>query len=95
MNQLSTYIPSYVLIFLLGIWLQVAKFNSFDLILYVPVNNLSVMSGRVFLGWTSIKDKCVLLKETTKWHSETQTRAPLSRVKHSTTEPLCSRKIHE
>ena len=27
----------------------------FDLILYVPVNNLSVTSGRVFLGWTSTK----------------------------------------
>ena len=25
------------------------------LILYVPVNNFSVMSGRVFLGWTSTK----------------------------------------
>ena len=25
-------------------------FCLFDLILYVPVNNLSVMSGRVFLG---------------------------------------------
>ena len=27
-----------------------AAFVLFDLILYVPVNNLSVMSGRVFLG---------------------------------------------
>ena len=27
----------------------------FDLILYVPVNNLSVMLGPVFLGWTSMK----------------------------------------
>ena len=27
----------------------------FGLILYVPVNNLSVMSGQVFLGWTSTK----------------------------------------
>ena len=27
----------------------------FDLILYIPVNNLSVTSGRVFLGWTSTK----------------------------------------
>ena len=25
----------------------------FDLILHVPVNNFSDMSGRVFLGWTS------------------------------------------
>ena len=29
--------------------------NVFDLILYVPVNNLSVMSGQVLLGWTSTK----------------------------------------
>ena len=27
----------------------------FDLILYLPVNNFSVMSGQVFLGWTSTK----------------------------------------
>ena len=29
----------------------------FDLILYVSVNNFSVMSGRVFLGWTSTKQR--------------------------------------
>ena len=43
----------------------------FDLILYVPVSNFSVMSGRVFLGWTSTKlskDKCVMIKDTTQWH---------------------------
>ena len=37
----------------------------FDLILYDPVNNFSVMSGRVF--WVEPvlnKDKCVLLKDT-------------------------------
>ena len=28
-------------------------FCLFDLIIYVPVNNLSVTSGRGFLGWTS------------------------------------------
>ena len=27
----------------------------FDVILYIPVNNVSVMLGRVFLGWTSTK----------------------------------------
>ena len=27
----------------------------FDLILYIPVNNLSVLSGGVFLGLTSTK----------------------------------------
>ena len=36
----------------------------FDLILYAPVNSLSVMSGRVFLGWTST---LYLLKDTTQW----------------------------
>ena len=30
-------------------------FCLFDLILYVPGNNLSVMSGQVFMGWTSTK----------------------------------------
>ena len=30
-------------------------FCLFDFILYVPVNNFSVMLGRVFLGWTSTK----------------------------------------
>ena len=39
----------------------------FDLILYVPVNNLSFISGQVFLGWTSTK-LCVLLKNTRQWH---------------------------
>ena len=35
----------------------------FDLILYVKVNNFSVILGRVFLG---SKDRCVLLKDTTQ-----------------------------
>ena len=41
----------------------------FDLVLYVPVNNLLVISGWVFLCWTSTisKDLCVLLKDTTQW----------------------------
>ena len=30
-------------------------FFFFFLILYVPVNNFSVMSGQVFLGWTHTK----------------------------------------
>ena len=28
----------------------ISQFYSFSLVLYVPVNNFSVMSGRVFLG---------------------------------------------
>ena len=39
----------------------------FDLILYVPVNNLSVMSGWVFLVKPVLSnDSCVLLKDTTQ-----------------------------
>ena len=34
-----------------------------------PINNLSVIKGRVFLGWTSTKLGLVfLLKDTTQWH---------------------------
>ena len=35
----------------------------FDLILYVPVNNLSVMSGWAFLGWTSTKQGLMCLAQ--------------------------------
>ena len=47
-----------------------------------PINNLSVIKGRVFLGWTNSKlELMFLIKDTTqRW----------SRVKHSTTEPLRS-----
>ena len=34
-----------------------------------PINNLSVMQGRVFLGWTSLKlGLMFLLNDTTQWH---------------------------
>ena len=34
-----------------------------------PINNLSVIKGQVFLGWTSTKlGLMFLLKETTQWH---------------------------
>ena len=39
-----------------------------------PINNLSVIKGRVFLGWTSTKLGFVLLKDTTQWRREAQTR---------------------
>ena len=39
--------------------------NLFDLIFYIPVNNFSVMSGRVFMVLS--KDKCFFLKDTTQW----------------------------
>ena len=35
----------------------------FDLILYVPVNNFSVMSGRVNLGWTSTQQGLMCLAQ--------------------------------
>ena len=58
--------------------------------------SLSVKQGRVFLGCTSTKlDKCVLLKD---HNAVTPVRlelvAPRSRVKHSTTEPLRSLRVH-
>ena len=66
----------------------------FDLILYmyVPVNNFSVMSGRVFLGWTSTKQGLMFLAQ--GHNAETLVRlkptALRSPVKHSTTEMLRS-----
>ena len=79
-------------------WLKKAKkhrlytwvfFFLFDLILYVPVNNLSVTSGWVFLGWTSTKLGLMCLAQ---GHNTVTLElvALRSRVKHSTTEPLCS-----
>ena len=58
----------------------------FDLILYVPVINLSVMLGRVFLGWTSTKKGLMCLAQ--GHNAETLLRlepaALQSRVNHST-----------
>ena len=56
-------------------------FYLFDLILYVPVNNFSVMSGQVFLGFNSTEQGLMSLE---------QPETPRSLVKHSTTEPLHS-----
>ena len=39
------------------------EIQSFDLILYVPINNFSVMSGRVFLGLTNIKQGFMCLAQ--------------------------------
>ena len=62
----------------------------FDLILYVPVNNLSVKQGRVFLALTSTKlgYMCLAQEHNTVTPARLQPTAPWSRVKHSTTEPL-------
>ena len=35
----------------------------FDFILYVPVSNFSVMSGLVFLDWTSTKQRIECLAQ--------------------------------
>ena len=45
------FIPKY------GSSLQCTRVLVFVLILYVPVNNFSVMSGWTFLGWTSNKQR--------------------------------------
>ena len=69
----------------------------FDLILYVPVNNLSVTSERVFPGWTSTKLglMCLAQGNNTVTPVRLEPAALRSRVKHSTAEPLrslcCSR----
>ena len=59
-----------------------------SLILYVPVNNFSVMSGQIFLGWTGTKQGLMCLAQ---GHNPVMTvrlelATPRSRVKHSTTE---------
>ena len=45
------FIPKY------GSSLQCTRVLVFVLILYVPVNNFSVMSGWTFMGWTSTKQR--------------------------------------
>ena len=54
------------------------KISLFDLILYVPVNNLSVTSGRVFLGWTSTKLgwMCLAQGHNAVTPGEARTRSP-------------------
>ena len=63
----------------------------FDLILSVPVNNFSVMSGRVFLGLTSTKQGLMCLAQVHNTVAlvrfEPATRRPQV---NSTTEPLRS-----
>ena len=65
---------------------------SFDLILYVPVNNLSVMSRRVYPSWTGTKQglMCLAQRHNAVTPVRLEPTALQSQVKHSTTEPLCS-----
>ena len=73
------------IVFIKGLFL----FVWFD---YVPVNIFSFMSGRIFLGWTSTKLELMSLAH--GHNAVTPLRlepvAPLSRVKHATTESLLS-----
>ena len=74
------------------IGLNQTTFKYFDLILYVSVNNLSVTSGRVFLGWTSTKLGLMCLAQGHKAVTLVRFEPAVLRyrVKHSTTEPLRS-----
>ena len=54
-----------------------------------PINNLSVIKGRVFLGWTSTKlGLMFLLKDTTQWRPSGSNPRPFGLK--SSTEPLRS-----
>ena len=62
----------------------------FDMILYVPINNLSVMSGWVFLSLTSAKLglMCLAQGHNAVMPVRLEPAALRSAVKHSITEPL-------
>ena len=62
----------------------------FDLIIYVPVNNLSVMYKQVFLGWTSTKQglMCLAQGHNAVTLVRLEPAALQSWVKHSTTETV-------
>ena len=64
----------------------------FDLIINVPVNNFSVMSGQVFLGRISTKQglMCLAPGHNTVMPVRLELATPWSPVKQSTTEPLRS-----
>ena len=57
-----------------------------------PIIDLSVIKGRVFLGWTSTKLglTCLAQGHNTVTLVRLALAAPWSQVKHSTTEPLRS-----
>ena len=63
--------------------------NMFCLIWFLrPINNLSVIKGRVFLGWTSTKlGLMFLLKDTTQWRRWGSNPRPFGL--ESSTLPLC------
>ena len=71
---------SYDMLFCLFVW-----FDSLH-----PINNLSVIKGRVFLGWTSTKLglMCLAQGHNAVTLVRLELAAPRSRVKHSTTKPM-------
>ena len=72
------------------------RFCLFDLILYVPVNNLFSYIGGIFLRLTSTKQgsMCLAQGHNTVTPVRLEPAAPLSKVKHSTTEvPVCQDEI--
>ena len=60
-----------------------------DLILYIPVNNFSVMSGQIFLDWTSTKQGFMCLAQGHKAVMQVRLKHPThwSSDVHSSTEP--------
>ena len=75
-----------VLMFFVLFWVH-TTFCLFDLILYIPVNNLSVMLGWVFLGWSSSKQglMCLAQGHNALMLVRLEPAALRSPVKHSTT----------
>ena len=71
-------------------WAQICLFVWFDSLR--PINNLSFIKGRVFLGWTSTKLglMCLAQRHNAVAPVRLELAALRSRVKHSTTEPLRS-----
>ena len=61
----------------IDLFLYVCLFVKFDSLL--PINNLSVIKGRVFLGWTSTKlGLMFLLKDTSQWRQSGSSPRPFS-----------------
>ena len=71
-------------------WTIQNLFVLFGLIIYCPVNNFLVMSGRIFMGLPSTKQGllCLAQGHNTVTPVRLEPPTPWSRVKLSTTEPL-------
>ena len=69
-------------LFITCIWIQHSHFVTVMLLLFLfhslrPINNLSVIKGRVFLGWTTKLGLMFLLKDTTQWRHRGSNPWPL------------------